>query len=372
MTFQAGLPRFLARLALVASLVGCSSETPSSASSSAVVATTAAKSSASAAPSVSASADAKPAGGKGDGSGGGQRGQRFGDAPVYVDGKPLGVLRYFELPPTLHVRPQKLEDGREVPRYRIAEYLQSVGVDLKKVKEIHLSGGRSRVSILAGDEFRKYEDSLLFSFTRGDSGKARTEWPDAPIKVNTTIDTLVFVSVYVDREPPRFDSKRRVFLDESGAVIEGVPYAKPEESLRGTRVYADGKLAGSVKRKRLPDSVLSKSYTLQKPRFSLDAYLASVGVDTAKITTLAVARGDFMVARLDAETWKKQREKADFSLAPGSEGRIIVHLPLENGGETALPASAILAYTGAPPKRIAEAPIAAAVPGSEENQVVPE
>ncbi len=297
---------------------------------------------------------------------------RFGDAAVYVDGKPRGVLRYFELPPTLHVRPLKLQDGREVARYRIAEYVQSVGVDLSKVRAIHLSGGRGRVSILPGDELRKYEDSLLFSFTRGDSGKARVEWPDAPIKVNTTIDTMVFVSVYVDREPPAFDSKTRSFLDESGARIEGVPYAKPEESLRGTRVYSDGKLAGSVKRKRLPDSVLSKSYTVKNPRFSLDAYLGSIGVDTAKIRTLAVARGDFMVARLDAQTWKNQREKAEFSLAPGSEGRIIVPFPLENGGETAFPASAILAYAGAAPKRVADAPIAEAVPGSEENQAIPE
>lgn len=372
-TFQPKFRRFSALFTALSLTIGCTSPgadaapdagAPSAAATSS--APTTAEIPASAAPS------AAPAGGRGDGKGGGQRGQRFGDAAVYVDGKPRGVLRYFELPPTLQVRPVKLEDGREVARYRMAEYLESVGVNLANLKELHLKGGRSRVAIIPGEEVRKYKDTLLFSFTRGDSGKARMEWPDAPIKVNTTIDTMVAVSAYVELPPPRYDQKKRAFFDEKGERIEGIPYAKPEESLRGTRVYSDGKLVASVKRKRLPDSVLAKSYTPNNPRFSLDAYLASTGVDTTKLSTVAVVRGDFMVARLDAAAWKSAREKAEFSLAPGSEGRVIVHLPTADGGETALPASALLAYAGAAPKRIARAQIAEAVPGSEENQVEPD
>lgn len=372
-TFQAGIARFFAVAMGLTSLCACPSTKPEAnvdAGASAVQSSVSPGESAQN-PAGSASAVA-PAGGRGDGRGGGQRGQRFGDAPVYVDGKPKGVLRFFELPPTLKVRPQKLQDGREVDRYRFAEYLESVGVDVAKLKELHLRGGRSRVAIIPGEEVRKYRNSLLFSFTRGDSGKARVEWPDAPIKVNTTIDTMVAVIAYVDRDPPRYDRKTRSFFDENGDKIEGIPFAKPEESLRGTRVYLDGSLVASVKRKRLPDSVLAKSYTPKNPRFSLDLYLASAGIDPAKIATLAIVRGDFIVARLDAAAWKKAREKAEFSLAPGSEGRVIVHLPTDGGSETALPSSAVLAYTGPAPKRLLAAPVAESVPGSEENQREPE
>ncbi len=364
-TFQARFRCLRRVLPLVLATAGCSPERADPAPTAVAASSASATSSASAA----VSATAEPArGGRGDGSGGGQRGKRFGDAAVYADGKPLGVLRFFELPPGLVVRPQKLQDGREVPRYRIAEYLESVGIDLTKVKEVHLQGGRSRASIVPGSELRKFKNELLFSFTRGDGGKARVEWPDAQVDVNTTIDTIVSMSVYLELQPPRFDSKARVFLDEKGQRFEGVPYTKPEESLRGTRVYADGKLTGSVKRKRLTDSVLAKSYTPQKPRFSLDAYLASTGVDPSRITTLAVVRGDGLVARLDAAEWKKAREKAEFSLAPGSEGRILVHLPKADGSETTLPASALLTYVNAAPKRILDAKVAEEVPGSEENQ----
>lgn len=367
--FQGRYFRFLPVLLCIS----CTPDPPPAGVTSASTAPLAASGS-SVSPAVSASSDAPQprAGGRGDGSGGGQRGKRFGDAGVYADGKPLGILRYFELPPTLSVRPQKLSDGREVPRYRIAEYLESVGVDLAKVKELHLQGGRSRASIIPGSELRKYRNELLFSFTRGDGGKARVEWPDAAIDVNTTIDTIVSMSVYLELQPPRFDTKRRAFLDETGKPFEAIPYTKPEESLRGTRVYIDGKLTGSVKRKRLPDSVLADSYTPQKPRFSIDKYLAGSGVDTTKLVGFAVVRGDGLVARLDGEAWKKAREKAEFSLAPGSEGRIIVHLPKPDGSETALPASALLAYVHKPPKRVLEGVIVEEEPGSEENQADPE
>ena len=39
---------------------------------------------------------------------------------------------------------------------------------------------------------------------------------DAQVDVNTTIDTIVSMSVYLELQPPRFDSKARVFLDEKG------------------------------------------------------------------------------------------------------------------------------------------------------------
>lgn len=320
-----------------------------------------------------ANPSASAAGGQGDGKGGGQRGMKGGDAPVHLDGKPLGIVRLLELPAKLEPSPHKLEDGREVRRYPMGPYLQSLGIDLGKVKELHLTGGRNRTSIIAGAELIKHSKTLTFSFTRGDEGgRPRVHWPGSGIDINTSIDVISSISVYVAIKPPRYEREKRSFFYEDGTRAEGVPFTKPEESLRGTRVYRDGALAGSVKRKRLPDAVLASSYTAAKPRYSLDAYLASIGVDPARISTLVLIKGDDIVARLSAADWKKLREKAEFSLTPGSEGRMLVHLP-KDAGETEIPASAVLAYEKAPPpKRVTQGIIKEIAPGSPEAPPEPD
>ena len=68
------------------------------------------------------------------------------------------------------------------------------------------------------EAWRKHRETLLFSFTRGDSGKARMHWPEEGIAVNTTIDMLSALTLYVDKEPPAFDPKR--FQELSMEVAE--------------------------------------------------------------------------------------------------------------------------------------------------------
>lgn len=306
--------------------------------------------------------------GKGDGSGGGQKGKRFGEAFAYVDGKPVGVLRYLELPSSLKPHDHTLLDGRKVPRYRVAEYLESLGVDLSKLKEVHFIGGRNRAAKLAASEIVKHREDLTFSFTRGEGGKARVHWPASGIEVNTTIDVIVAMSAFVALDPPKFDSQKRRYLNPDGSKIDGIPYAKPEESLRGTRVYLDGALLGAVKRKRLPDSTLSPRYDPKKPRFSLDAYLKWAGADPAKVREIELLQGDRLIARLSAAEWRKARDSAEFSLAPASEGRIIVHLP-ESSGESSLSASAMQIFQAKPvTPRIASAKVEPARDGSPSPQ----
>ncbi len=81
--------------------------------------------------------------------------ERFKDPGVYIDGKPASVLRFGELPHTL--KPVWIEERAAAPfkkgdkgprhlivksrRYRFSEYFQSLGVDLDKVKELHMYGG---------------------------------------------------------------------------------------------------------------------------------------------------------------------------------------------------------------------------------------
>ncbi len=97
---------------------------------------------------------------------------RFGECAVYVDGEPLAVLSYGELPPNLPVHWQKVEgEDEKVPRFLMAEYLEGLGVDLRKVRELHLYGGQNRVGIVKGDELRRFARRCRFSFTRNVTGK---------------------------------------------------------------------------------------------------------------------------------------------------------------------------------------------------------
>jgi hypothetical protein len=362
----------------IAANVGCreTKTAPLAAESSGITASASAVSSASASATV---AETAPTGGPGSGQGGGKK-SRFGEATLYVDGEPKGVIRILEMPPQLKIRPKTLEGGREVNRWRISEYLEVMGVDLAKVKELHLLGGRDRCAVLKGDELRKHAKTLLFSFSKGTGGKARIEWPDEDIEVTTTIDTIVAAMVYIDKVPPKYDREKRKFIDEKGEQIVGVPYAQPEAALKGTRIYLDGKLVGAVKRKRLPNSALAKDYDPKKPRFSLEAYLQSLGVDTSKATTASFIRGDNVYARYEPSLWKSRLKDTEFSLDQGSEGKVIVHLggaPFDAdagaGDPRDLPISALLLHqTSKAPLHVIASRADGAPPGSSSSQPAPE
>ncbi len=350
---------------------GCSEPPAPPATTSAVAASSSPAASTQSTATAEIPTNSAETGGRGDGSGGGQKGQRFGDAAVYVDGKPIAVMRYLELPPTFSPIAHPLEDGRTAKRWPLADYLEALGVDLKKATAVHILGGRGRASIITAEEVLKHRKDFFFSFTRGEGGKARVHYPPGGIETNTTIDTIQALAVYVDQKPPEFVREKRHFRYADGSIAVGVPFSKPEESLRGTRVYADGKLVGSVKRRRLPDGVLSKRYELQRPLYSVDAYLTSVGVSPAALQEIAFVRGDSVGARFDGAEWKKLGESADFSLQQGSEGRLVLHTPTPSG-ETAIPVSAVLCFTKKkPPKALLEAPLDPSSDGSQEPQAAP-
>jgi hypothetical protein len=310
---------------------------------------------------VEASKSATPAGGDGQGGGGGKK--RFGDSSAYLDGVPLGVLRYFELPPRLKPFPYPLANGRNAERYRVAEYLEAVGVDLAKVEAVHFVGGRNRTAIIRGDELRKTQKVLAFSFTRETAGKARMHWPPG-IDTNTTIDAIVHLLVYVAKAPPSYDSRKKAFFDDKGVRFEGVPYSDPANQIRGTRVYLDGRFAGSVKRKRINDEVLSASYTPAKPLYSLEKYLASVGGEPARGKAFVLVQGDSVTLRLDGAEWSKYLKNIDFALSKGSEGRVVVLAP---GTGRAHPAHSIHLFSREKiPARMAEAKLEE--PGSDGAQ----
>lgn len=250
--------------------------------------------------------------------------RRFREAAVYVDGNLRGILRRLELPGTLKPRKKKLLDGRAVNRFAIADYIAAIGLDLEKVRAVHLHGGRGRASIIDGDLLRKYKDTLAFSFTQGDRGKPRAAWPgDDGFRINTTIDIVSALAIYVEKVPPEFDPRiRKLVLD--GQPVEGVAYV-PAEELKGTRVYSDGAMVAAMKRKTLPDKLLVPGASVRNPRFSMVLWLESIGVDPAAVRSAEYLIGDDVVARSDAKQWPEARKSLEFSIPRRSQGRLLLH-----------------------------------------------
>lgn len=368
-------PTLASSIAVVAGVAAACSAPPdptvSSASStasatSAPMSSSAAPSPSSALPAGSAAAGSEPIP---DDENRGRR-RKFGDAAVFVDGAVRGVLRIRELPPKLQRRDATLVDGRKVPRWRFAEYLQAIGVDLSKLREVHVLGGRGRTAVIAGAEIRRLNEELLFSFTRGATGgKARLHWPKG-IKTNTTVDVVGAVSVYVAAAPPRYDKARRALFAADGTKIEGIPYAAAESIPKGTRFYRDGIYAGFVKKKLLADALLAPDATAAEPRFGLARFLASIGVDPARSRAIDLIDGDAVAARLTPETWLAIRDRASFSVGAGSRGRATLHVkdpPAGVPGELVL--SAVLLHEAAPPALPPEKLEPAELRGSREPQV---
>lgn len=253
--------------------------------------------------------------------------RRFKDVPVYIDGRRVGVVRPLEVPSGLRPRLRPQPNGLPpAPRYSIAEYVEATGGDLARVKEVHLYGGRGRISIVPGDELRKHREDLLFVFTGGTRGKPRIGWPPGGIRTNGSIDLVQAVVVYQDKAPPALDGESGELHFDDGKPIDGIPYA-PAEELKGTRFYADGALAGWMKRKTLPNSVLVPGAAIDSGLFSLAAYVESLGVDPRKVKAIELVQDDDAVARLPGRALTAEPPLA-FRLPRRNQGNLVLLLPL--------------------------------------------
>jgi hypothetical protein len=287
--------------------------------------------------------------------------RRFGEPATYVDGELRGVLRRAELAPGLRPRKKKLLDGRQVERFAVVDYLDSLGIDASRVTALHFHGGRGRVAIVDGALFRRYRSTLAFSFTQGHRGKVALELPDDDgFRINTSVDLVQALAVYVDRPPPVLDRERRALVLD-GRALEGLAYV-PAEELRGTRVYVDGRLVGALKRKALADELLAPGLEGEPARFSLERWLASLGAPVAGVRAVEVLVGEDRVARLDARRWRSEASKLTFTIPRRSQGRLLLELPAGAAELSGAPhasasaetmrASAILLYVRRPPASV--------------------
>lgn len=228
---------------------------------------------------------------------------RWKDTGVYVDGKPIGFLTWGELP--IGCKASWLRDkvsaekryGTRDPGwkwarkryYKFTDYLKAVGIDLHKIKEIHVLGPKaSQTLIVRGAELLTPAASdFWFWFGSNTAGKPI---PHAPENFGNgkVADKINGVMVYIDKKPPTLVEDDGLYLD--GVAQIGVPYYG--EPIRGgVRVYLDDKLATIIKRQELDPGKAAKAPDGEL-RWRLAQFLADHGVDTKGVVELWTIRNE--------------------------------------------------------------------------------
>jgi hypothetical protein len=274
-------------------------------------------------------------------------GGKFNESAVYVDGQAKGILRFSELPPSLKPFPMPEIDDLDVARYyRLTDYFQAIGVDVEKIRELHIYGSHDRVAVVTGAELLAHKERVLFDFTRRTSGKPRARWsqlhglPHKPM-----VDVILDIAIYVAKTPPTY-SHGDILLD--GKVIEeGIPYVG-DGVPKGTRVYVDGKLDGWVRRKQLPNKLIAPGSEQAHAKFSTDAFLAYVGADSRGAKAIDFFDGDTLLDRVDAKSWAQSKGQYVFELPQRSHGKVQEIFP---GDKSARISSIQLYVHTTPPSR---------------------
>lgn len=294
---------------LLAGAVACSRRTPEP------VATTAPKTAA-AAPAEGAPADAAKHGTR----------KLIGlDTPVFVDGVQVAVLRAGELPP---VEPIVLEGGGR--RYRLHDYLKSVGVAPETIKSVHLHGNNDRIASIEGAELRKEKERFVFSFISGDTGVPLQKWDTGGLKNTFVIHEIRRVTIYVAKPVPAIDAARQCHLGADGKCSDEIPYANGGLA-KGTRVYVDGKMVGFVKRRLVSDDMMlgTAASDPSETKYSIARLLASMGVPAAGVKSVELTAGDDVIARASGEQFSALAPNISFTLPKHGHGKVRIHVPSE-------------------------------------------
>lgn len=228
---------------------------------------------------------------------------RWKDVGVYVDGKPMGFLTWGELPIALkptwitdrvsaEKRPGTDDPGWRESRqrfYRFDQYLKAIGVDLRKIKEVHVYGPKfSETNIsTAKDLLGPKAKDFMFRFGANVGGKPIPKVP-AGFGNGKSADKIAGVMVYIKKRPPTLVWNEGLELD--GVIQSGVPYFG--EPIRGgVRVYRDDKLVTIIKRQELDAAKATKGPDGELT-WKLADVLAAQGVDTKNLVEMWVVRGD--------------------------------------------------------------------------------
>jgi hypothetical protein len=254
---------------------------------------------------------------------------KFKDPAVYLDGIPIGMLTFGEMPLPLPVT--WYEEKAAVPfgpghkgpkhrlvrrrRYRWEDYFKALGVDLATITEMHIYGGGRRAAavIVKGEEISR--DGFTFRFGADVWGKPLPACPPN-FGDGKCPDQIKFVTLYSKREPPKREGG---YFFLNGERVRDVPYYG--EPLRGgVRVYLDGPLRAVIKRNRLVASAVEPEGAAGKERWNLFAVLREQGLDTDRIKEAWVIHRGRRVRRIE----RSELLTATFSAGQAGSGEILL------------------------------------------------
>jgi hypothetical protein len=227
---------------------------------------------------------------------------RWKDTGVYLDGKPIAFLTWGELP--IGLKPTWIVDKVSQPkragtkdldwrwgqqrRYRFTDYLTALGVDVKKVKELHVYGPRFSNSVVATtkDLLSPQAKDFQFRFGGNTFGKAIPAVPPG-FAHGKVPDKLAALMIYIEKKPPTLGPEG---FDLDGVPQEAVPYYG--EPLRGgIRVYLDNRLAAIIKRQELDPKKATKTADGEL-EWKFGDFLTGQGVDTSHVEELWVVQNE--------------------------------------------------------------------------------
>ena len=190
------------------------------------------------------------------------------DVTVFVDGKPIAITRYSELPPGMKwYQRESPMGGLTTKRFlRVYDYVAALGLDPAKIKTIHFHGSHDRIAAIDSDELVKNKEALLFDFTGEVYGKPRMKWSTLGLREPTNIDLFTMIAIYIDKAPPVHSEETGDWLMD-GQPMDRLPFVN-ELLPKGTRFYVDGKLVGAMARV-LPDKFVTSARTPKTTNFPL-------------------------------------------------------------------------------------------------------
>ncbi len=271
---------------------------------------------------------------------------RWKDCGVYLDGKPVGFLSFGELP--ISLKPVWIKDKvsaemragtKDLPWrwaqqrfYRFTDYLTAIGIDLHKIKEMHVYASKFAESIVVtkNDLLSPAAKDFFFRFGGDIGGKVI---PKVPPKFGNhrAPDKVASVMIYIAKKPPVLNEDEEVF-ELDGQAVMGVPYYG--EPIRGgVRIYIDDKLATMIKRQEL-DAKQARKAPDGELEWKLADFLTAHGVDDSKVVEGYLIRGERRQEKLS----KDEIDAAWFSAGSQAHGGVLF-------GDKRLKASVIALHT---------------------------
>jgi hypothetical protein len=247
------------------------------------------------------------------------------DAPVFIDGVQVAVLRAGEMPA---ITPIELEGGAK--RYKVYDYLKGIGVAPESLKSVHFHGNSDRIASIEGSELRKEKDRFVFSYISGDTGTPLQKWDTDHLKNEFVIHEIRRVTVYVKKPAPQIHATKQCHVGADGDCSDAIPYSDGTIA-KGTRIYLDGKMVGFVKRRQVTDAMMvgAPAADPSETTYSFAKLIAGMGVDPTSVKSVELMAGDDVIARAGGEQFVALAPQTNFTLPKHNHGKVRVHVPAE-------------------------------------------